>query len=128
MEVERFLDVNDDGSEYESMDIDVSDTVPLERTHSAGLSRTKALSANPVEYGTLSSRKEEEYLAEQFFSLNLLSEHLVIEYDILSTSLISCSSSRISKNIRCIIPSIIRSNPSLNGYQSTSRSIFYLFE
>lgn len=128
LEVGRFLDVNDDVREYESMDIDDSDTVLLERTYRAGLSRTKALSANAIEYGTLSSRKEEEYLPEQFVSLNLLSEHLNIEYDILSTSLISSSSSRFSKNICCIVPSIIRSNPSLNGYQSTSRSILYLFE
>ncbi|MCJ1262320.1 hypothetical protein MMC22_002190 [Lobaria immixta] len=71
MEVERFLDVNDDVREYESMDID-SDTVLLERTHRADLSRTKSLSANPIEYGTLSGRKEEEYLAEQFVSSNLL--------------------------------------------------------
>lgn len=81
MEVERFLDAVNDVREYESMDIDDSDTALLQRANSVGLSPTKGALANTTERGKVSYRKEDEYSAEQFVSLSLLGEHLVHGYD-----------------------------------------------
>lgn len=127
MEVERFLDANGVG-QYESMDIDDSDNMDLENIHSVDHPLAQEASSNTVKHRKLSDREDDEYLAEQVLPLALLSEHLVHGHDMVSTPLISSSAIEVSKQTRCIIPSIVRSNQSLNGYEDTSRFVFYLFD
>lgn len=95
--------------EYESMDVDDSETVLLQRTDWVSLSPTKEVSANSMEHGRTSNRKEVEYLAEQFFPPSLLSMDMVDEYDLPLTSLISSRSNGFSQRSCRIISSVIRS-------------------
>ena len=66
VKVEHFLEAVDDVGEFGSMDIDDPDPVHLE---------IKEDSANAIDHGKISNRKEDEYLPQQFFSSDLLSEH-----------------------------------------------------
>lgn len=117
VEVERFLKAVDDVGESESMDIDGPDPRFLGRADLTSLSHPKEYSANAVDHGKISDRKENEYSPQQFFSSNLLCEPGSIhDYNMLSTPLISFSSTKFSKEICCVISSVVRSNPSLTGY------------
>ena len=127
MEAERFLNANGVG-QYESMDIDDSDNILLENIHSVDLPPAQEASTNPAKHRKLSDREDDEYSAEQILPLTLLSEHSVHGHEMVSTPLISSSAVESSQQIRCILPSIVRSNQSLNGYQATSRCVFYMFD
>lgn len=76
VEVERSLEAVDDVEESESMDIDDPDPVHLERTDLTSFSHPKEDSANAIDHGKSSNRKD-EYLPQQFFPSNLLCEHEV---------------------------------------------------
>lgn len=97
MEVERFVDTSCDVREFESMDIDDSDTILQERPGCVKFSPKKSI-------------LKDEYLAEQLFSSTLLSEHIANVYEMLLTPLICASSADVSKKTLCVISSIIRSD------------------